>query len=177
MRLRQCTTNSLRETLRVLCATEELLASPRRWTKAAWARDGAGEPAKPIAESARAWCLAGAVVRASHDLFGPARVWAELDHETNVPAVVHGSKRVVLSLRVLAFPIAFSVFSAGTSGAGTSRQEQPRARLVDLSVIAVWANDLPETDHDHVLGALGWAIGDVRAELGDRRRGHPEPRR
>jgi hypothetical protein len=119
-------------------------------------------------------------VRASHDQFGPARVRAELDQETNVPAVVHGPRRVVLSLRALALPIAFSVFSAGKSGARTSRRsstEQPAAGVVDLSVIPVWANDLPQTGHDHVLGALAWAIGDVRAELGDRRRGHPERRR
>lgn len=171
MRLRGCTTNSLREALRVLRRAEELLTSPDRWTRNAWARDAVGAPVGPVATSAVAWCLGGAVIRADHDLFGRKSVRVELD-PTRRAVVVQGPKRMVVALRLLALPTAFAAFSAENRRGTASDAGAPGAENttdVDLSVVAVWANDLQQTSYDHILLALAWAIDDVRAELSDRR--------
>ncbi len=175
MQLGGCTTNSLREALRVLSQAEELLAAPERWTKGAWARDDRGAPVVSVSDAAVAWCVAGAVVRVNEDLFGSSRVRVSLDAQTKSPVAVHGPKRLVLALRLLALPVALAVFSARKESTGVKvRVGTARAFDVDLSAVAVCVNDLQETSHAHVLFALAWAIGEVRAELSDRRRAGEE---
>ena len=171
MRLRGCTTNSLREAVRVLHRTEDLLAKPERWTAGAWARDRAGKPVLPLARSAQAWCVAGAIIRANHDLFALERLRVELAASTRAPVAIKGTKRVVVALRVIALPIAFAVIAA--KGRAPTRSGAAGAELdsleVDLSAIPVWVNDLSQTNHEHILFALSWAIDEVRTELRARR--------
>ena len=79
---------------------------------------------------------------------------------------------MVVALRLLALPTAFAAFSAENRRGTASDAGAPGAENttdVDLSVVAVWANDLQQTSYDHILLALAWAIDDVRAELSDRR--------
>jgi hypothetical protein len=80
---------------------------------------------------------------------------------------------MVVALRLLALPTAFAAVNANRSKGTAADAGAPGAEDttdVDLSVVAVWANDLQQTGHDHILFALAWAIDDVRAELSDRRR-------
>ena len=86
---------------------------------------------------------------------------------------MQGPKRMVVALRLLALPTAFAAFSAENRKSTAADAGAPGAENttdVDLSVVAVWANDLHQTSHDHILFALAWAIADIRAELNDRRR-------
>lgn len=173
MRLTKCTTNSLREALTVLRGADDLLVEQQNWTQMAWARDAGGTPVLSTAPEARAWCIAGAVVRSNHDRFpGSKQVRMACAPKTGLPVYVDGPKRVVLALRLLALPMAFIAATArGDAAASLVETGDPQAAReeVDMSVIAVAANDLPYVAYDHIRFALAWAIDDVRAELSDRR--------
>ena len=49
----------------VLRAARELLSDPARWTKGAWAEDGAGMEVSPVSPNAVCWCVEGALMRVS----------------------------------------------------------------------------------------------------------------
>ena len=51
--------------LDILKGTREILSDPARWTQNAWARNAKGQEAYPFDEEAVAFCLDGAIVRAS----------------------------------------------------------------------------------------------------------------
>src|SRR4051794_19791915 len=59
-----------REIKEVFGAARELLPSPARWTKGAYARNSRGEPVSAFAPNATRFCISGALIRASFTHYG-----------------------------------------------------------------------------------------------------------
>lgn len=55
------------DSLSVLKQARELLSDPKHWIKGTFARDDLGMECSPTAESAKCWCLFGAIRKASDD--------------------------------------------------------------------------------------------------------------
>lgn len=54
-------------TLEILKAARELLSTPARWTKLAYARDAGGAAVMPSNANAVCWCIEGSIVKCSGD--------------------------------------------------------------------------------------------------------------
>lgn len=52
----------------VLSDARRLISDPNRWAQGVFARDGYGQPVKPLEQTAHCWCLLGGVARCSNDL-------------------------------------------------------------------------------------------------------------
>jgi hypothetical protein len=179
-------TSSLRQALRLLVRTSELLAEPDRWTRDAWARDRKGKPVGVAAKAAVAWCLTGAVLRAEAELFGTKVQHGPATAEWGLPSRVRGPKRLENALIMVGFwmGIVFrrihqdQLAAEARAAAKTAKAKSSATHelVLDTRLVSV-LNDQPTVQYEHIVLALELAIDNVRGELRERRRKNVQPTR
>lgn len=179
-------TGSLRQALRLLLRTSELLATPDRWTRDAWARDREGDPVRVTARAAVAWCLTGAVLRAEAELFGTKVQHGPATAEWGLPSRVVGPKRLENALTMLGWWLALvfrrvhsdQLAAEQRAAAKTAKAKSSATHelLIDTRLVSV-LNDQPTIEHEHILFALELAADEIRRELRERRAKNAKPAR
>jgi hypothetical protein len=178
-------TNTLREALRLLKRAQLILGSAGQWCQHDWAVDAAGNAVSPSDATATRFCVAGAVMRAEHELHGtPFQVIAE---ELQEP--ISGPKSVLSALAALSLPmmrVYWAVYEETVAEARREREadiaagKAPEKRepvQCPAALIAAALNDDQRIEWPHIAVALEIAVIDVAGELARRRATSPGGRR
>jgi len=173
------TTSSLRQALRLLVRTAELVAEPDHWTRDAWARSRTGKPVGVTTRAAVSWCLTGSVLRAEAELFGTKIQHGPATAEWGLPSRVRGPKRLENALWMLGgwMVVVFrrihndQLAAEARAAAKTAKAKSSAIHEIALDNLLVSVlNDQPTVEHEHILLELLLTIDDIRGELGERRR-------
>lgn len=179
MKSKPVSLNALREALRLIRATREMLGSERRWTKGALARRR-GKPVLPGASpSPTEWCLLGAVLEVEHRRSGMPKL------ERNAEQVVATAlpRRLRIALEALRIGCVFTILvplrdlgegeepqqpEQQESAEGVATAQPEEVEPFSASELIAAANDLDSTTYEVVLAVLDLSERLLRETIAER---------
>jgi len=153
---------TLRDARGLVRLARELIATPKSWTKYAYARDRKGHPVIPGNNRPKpvAWCALGSLLEAEHRRSGRRFLSGEAGDDLHIPI------RLVLAVQAAMLGCVEAFLADREAAAGYDRDDTNVDELQvpePASVLLSRANDAPETTHEDIL--RGFASADALITL------------